>query len=90
VMRLFTGLLSALLGPVPFLLAAWGANSSFDVWPLQVVSAIGAVVLGLGTYLTSGGRYPGRPVAIGTAMFGATLGAFWLLAMGALWLVWSK
>jgi hypothetical protein len=90
VTRLFTGLLSALLGPFPYLLAAWSENSSFHVWPFQVVSAIGAVVLGLGTYLTSGKRYPGRAVAIGTAMFGATLGAFWLLAMGALWLVWAR
>jgi heme/copper-type cytochrome/quinol oxidase subunit 4 len=90
VIKVFTGLLSAVLGILPFWLAAWGANSSFDVWPFQVGSAVGAVVLGLWTYLTSRKRYPGRTVAIGVGGFGAFVGALWLMMVGTLWLVWPK
>ncbi|MDB4894813.1 MAG: hypothetical protein JWN15_1075 [Firmicutes bacterium] len=87
--KLFTGLISTVLGLLSFQLAAW-TPSSFNSAPLQFGCAAGAVAVGIWTYRTSNTPYAGRVLAMGAAFIGIAAGSILLGSAGLLWLLWPK
>ncbi|MGB8957014.1 MAG: hypothetical protein WCC10_16715 [Tumebacillaceae bacterium] len=78
-------LASDVLGFLPFWLAAYAEDRAVNVFPLQVITAILAVVAGVLALRSDGAFLPKL-----LASLGLFAGAIWLVFMGLLYLIWPK
>lgn len=81
---------SALLGLAAWLLASWGENIAFDVFPLQAAAAVLAVILAIWTWRTPATAGSSRILTRWLAVGGLALGMVWLFSVGLLYLIWPR
>ncbi|MHB9144558.1 MAG: hypothetical protein ACYC5Y_04395 [Symbiobacteriia bacterium] len=81
---------SAVLGLAAWLLASWGENAAFNVFPLQALTAALAVVLAIWAWRIPATAGDGRLLTRWLAGGGLVLGVVWLLSIGLLYLIWPR